>query len=201
VAYRKSLDDLAPDPWHIEGPRGIKHWIDQYALNYTESKTTMEEATKWPTQEDEMLQIQEQDIYWGPIVTSLRDRCQSHLDQIAEQDYNNGLAALKKNEFTGAIDLFTKALTLKPNFDKALANRAIANTRLKQHSAAISDINSAIKINAQNPEFYFNKSLIFYDLIQKDSEMVALDNCLRINPSHAEACYYKGIYLYDLRKP
>jgi Flp pilus assembly protein TadD len=91
-------------------------------------------------------------------------------DQIAEQDYNNGLAALKKNEFTGAVDLFTKALTLKPNFDKALANRAIANTRLKQHSAAISDINSAIKINAQNPEFYFNKSLIFYDLNQKDSE-------------------------------
>lgn len=34
-------------------------------------------------------------------------------DQIAEQDYNNGLAALKKNEFSGAVDLFTKALTLK----------------------------------------------------------------------------------------
>ena len=91
-------------------------------------------------------------------------------EQIAEQDYNSGLAALKKNECAAAVELFNKSLTAKPNFDKALANRAIAYTHLKKHPEALSDINSAIKRKPQYTEFYFNKSLIFYDLSQRDSQ-------------------------------
>jgi Flp pilus assembly protein TadD len=73
-------------------------------------------------------------------------------EQLAEQDYNSGLAAIKNNDFNGAVDLFTKSLAVKPNFDKALANRAIAYTHLKKHNEAVKDINDAIRINPLNPE-------------------------------------------------
>ncbi|MCE3259462.1 MAG: tetratricopeptide repeat protein, partial [Bacteroidetes bacterium] len=108
-------------------------------------------------------------------------------EQMAEQDYNSGLAALKRNECASAVELFTKSLVSKPNFDKALANRAIAYTHLKKHDDAIRDINDAIKINPQNPETYFNKGIIFFEMNLKDSEHVALDNCLKLKADHSEA--------------
>lgn len=118
-------------------------------------------------------------------------------DQQAELDYNNGLAALTKKEFLPAVDLFTKCLAVKPTFDKALSNRAIAYVQLKNTDAAIADINAALKINA-SADTYFNKALIFMNLNKKDSQNVALDNCLKQNPNHAEANYYKGLSNYEV---
>jgi len=83
-------------------------------------------------------------------------------EQLAEQDYNKGLLALKTDDYNTAVDLFSKCLAVKPSFDKAFANRAIAFTHLKKYNEALADINFSIKINPQNPEPYFNKSLIFF---------------------------------------
>jgi len=120
--------------------------------------------------------------------------------QVAEQDYNNGIEALKRNDFEGAITLFNNSLASNPSFDKALANRAVAYSQLKNYSLALLDINRAITLNAYNPEFYFNKSLIFFSQQLKDSQTVALDNCLKINPGHAEACYYKGMMHFEFKE-
>ncbi|MEO6304059.1 MAG: hypothetical protein ABIP51_12895, partial [Bacteroidia bacterium] len=35
-------------------------------------------------------------------------------EQLAEQDYNSGLAALQKNECAAAVELFNKSLVVKP---------------------------------------------------------------------------------------
>jgi tetratricopeptide (TPR) repeat protein len=118
-------------------------------------------------------------------------------EQLAEQDYNKGLEALKKNDSYSAIDLFSKCLFTKPGFDKALANRAIAYTNIKKYSEALVDINKAITITPQNPDNYFNKSVIFLRLNLKDSQNVALDNCLKLNGEHAEASYYKGLLSFE----
>jgi tetratricopeptide (TPR) repeat protein len=118
-------------------------------------------------------------------------------EQLAEQDYNNGLNNLKTKDYYTAIDLFTKCLSVKPDFDKAYANRAIALTNVKKYPEALADIGRAITISPQDPDHYFNKSLIFLHLHQKDSQSVALDNCLRLNAEHAEASYYRGLLLYE----
>jgi tetratricopeptide (TPR) repeat protein len=120
-------------------------------------------------------------------------------EQMAEQDYNKGLSALKNNDSYSAIDLFSKCLFVKPDFDKALANRAIAFTNVKKYKEALTDINKAITITPQNPDNYFNKSVIFLRLNLKDSQNVALDNCLKLNGEHAEASYYKGLLSFEAR--
>ena len=117
-------------------------------------------------------------------------------EQLAELDYNNGLEALQKKDFNTAVELFTRSLIIKPGFDKALSNRAIAYTNLKRYEEALSDIRQAIMHNPENEEHYFNKSLIFAGLAQRDSQEVALDQCLAIKPQHPEANYYKGLIAF-----
>ena len=98
-------------------------------------------------------------------------------EQQAEEDYNKGLAALKTKDFNTSIELFSKCVTMKPQFDKAFYNRAVAYSHLGKNAEALNDINVAIKITPRNPDNFFNKSLIFLGMNQKDSQQVALDNC------------------------
>ncbi len=118
-------------------------------------------------------------------------------DQQAEADYNFGLEKLKANDYTSAIDFFTKSITNKPTFDKALYNRAVALTQAKRYVEAASDINAVIKLTPNNADAYFTKSLIYFNEGKKDSQLVALDKCIGINANHGEASYYKGLLLYE----
>jgi small glutamine-rich tetratricopeptide repeat-containing protein alpha len=106
-------------------------------------------------------------------------------EQNAELDYNNGLQALRSNDFNTAVDLFMRSLQVKPGFEKAYSNRAIAFTHLKKYEEALTDIRMAISLNPQNEENYFNKSLIFAGMNRRDSQEVALDQCLAINGKHS----------------
>ncbi len=116
-------------------------------------------------------------------------------EQQAELNYNLGIEALNKKEYSQAIQLFSECLLLKPNFDKGYANRAIAFTELKKYPEALMDINSAIHYNSQNPEYLFNKGLIFWRINERDSQLVVLNQCLEMNPKHPEAYYYKALLL------
>ena len=118
-------------------------------------------------------------------------------EQAAELDYNNGLKALRNKDFNTAVDLFSKTLSVKNNFDKAFANRAVAFTNLKKYNEALLDINLAIRNNPNNAENYFNKSLVFYGMQEKDSQTVALENTLRLNGEHADAAYYMGLLCFE----
>lgn len=118
-------------------------------------------------------------------------------EQQAEQRYNEGLEAIKKNQLEQAVFLFSQCLLVKPEFDKAYANRAIAYSQTKFYNEALNDINKAIALNPQNPDYFYNKSLIFGGLHNKDSQLVVLDVCLKMAPEHAEANYYKGLFAYE----
>lgn len=118
-------------------------------------------------------------------------------EEFAQQEYNKGLDALNGGDYVTAADLFSRSLQIKPEFDKALSNRAIAYTHLRRYEEALSDINAAISLSPQNAELFFNKSLIFAGTSQRDSQEVALDRTLAIDSRHAEANYYKGLLAFE----
>src|SRR5205814_1122132 len=117
--------------------------------------------------------------------------------ETANQDYNNGLNSLGAHDYTTAAELFSKCLAVKPDFDKAYSNRAIAYSRLKKHNEALSDINLAIHYKPENADYYFNKSLVFQGMGIRDSQVVALDKALAINGQHADAAYFKGLLEFE----
>ncbi len=115
----------------------------------------------------------------------------------AELDYNSGVEAAKSGSFSLASTLFSRCLSIKPNFEKALFNRSVAYYKLHLLDSALADINMALKSNPANAEYFYNKSLVYYGKNDKDSQSVALDNCLKLNGTHSEAAYYKGILCFQ----
>ncbi|MCU4139364.1 MAG: hypothetical protein MW690_001296 [Methanophagales archaeon] len=51
------------------------------------------------------------------------------------------------NEYEQAIEDFSKAIELNPNYAGAYYNRGIAYAKLNQHERAIEDYNKAIELN------------------------------------------------------
>lgn len=117
----------------------------------------------------------------------------------AEEFYNQGIVALKALDLPGAEELFSKSLQLRPDFEKALNNRAIVYTQQKKYDQGVRDLNHSLLLNNANSDTWFNKSLLYFNLNLRDSQEVALDRCLRLNPDHAEAAYHKGVLLFDTR--
>jgi tetratricopeptide (TPR) repeat protein len=118
-------------------------------------------------------------------------------EEIAQKHYNDGIIALNKGEGQVAVDLFTKSLEVKPDFEKALYNRGVAETMVRNYPAALADINKVLSINSNNIDARFAKAMVFFGQGKKDSTNRWLDNTLGIG-KHAEAYYYKGIMSYQI---
>ena len=67
--------------------------------------------------------------------------------QTAEDHFNSGGDKYDKQNYKGAIQDFTKAIELNPNYTKAYNNRGFAKAELQDYRGAIQDYNKAIEIN------------------------------------------------------
>ena len=75
--------------------------------------------------------------------------------QSAKQYLKAGEDFAKANNYTDAIDQFTRAIDLDPDNDKAYLQRGIAYTRLGEHKLAAEDYDRALVFDGNNAELYY----------------------------------------------
>lgn len=73
-----------------------------------------------------------------------------------ENLHAKGYAARKKENYNQAVELYSKALELKPDYFKALFNRGFAYDKLGEYDMAIKDYQRAISVEPQNAYAYYN---------------------------------------------
>jgi tetratricopeptide (TPR) repeat protein len=113
-------------------------------------------------------------------------------EQEAENAYNVGLEYMSKKEFNGAIENFSKAISLNPLFDKAYTNRGFAKYENKGYDASILDFNKAIEIKALNLDALFGKAQSFYAMKKTDSCIAYLNKVTLIDEAYSKAFYLSG---------
>ncbi len=75
----------------------------------------------------------------------------------------------------GAIQDYTKAIELNPNYNDAYYNRGSAKYEIEDYRGAIEDYNKAIKLNPNSDKAYYNRGAAKITLGQKD------DGCLDLS--------------------
>lgn len=114
-----------------------------------------------------------------------------------DRAYATGITALQNKQYPLADSIFSAIIGSQPEQDKAYSLRAVTRVKMGRRTEGLSDISLAIQKNPNNPENWFNKSLIHLAANQVDSQKVALDRCLSLKADHAEAAYYKGVWHYS----
>ena len=78
----------------------------------------------------------------------------------AQKFFNSGFDKSKKGDNQGAIEDYTKAIELKPDYAKAYNNRGIAHKALKDYQKAIADYNKAIELKPDYANAYYNRAIV-----------------------------------------
>ena len=75
--------------------------------------------------------------------------------QDAERFFNNGTAKFNAKLYVDALPDFTKAIELKPDFEKAYYSRGLCRVELIMYKIAIEDFMKSIELNPAADYSYF----------------------------------------------
>jgi tetratricopeptide (TPR) repeat protein len=124
------------------------------------------------------------------------------------QEQPNHLAALywlaiiarKTRHTKRAIDLFERAIALKPDFAEAYCNRGLAQQDLMRLEDALASYDKAIALKPDFAEAYSNRGLVLLDLKRPEGALTSYDKAIALKPDLAEAYCNRGLALQDLKR-
>ena len=120
-------------------------------------------------------------------------------DEETEKHFNQGLNKAKAGDYYGAINDYTKALMISPNFANAYYDRGISKHNLKDYNGAISDYTKAIELNPNFANAYNNRGLSKHNLKDYNGAISDYTKAIELNPNNALAYYNRGISKDDLK--
>jgi tetratricopeptide (TPR) repeat protein len=127
--------------------------------------------------------------------------------QILQADLNQpvalhllGMIAHQVGKNDIAVDLITKALTIKPDFVEAYNNLGLALQNLGQLDEAVESLCKAIDINPDLAETYSNLGGVFKELGKIDQAVASCKKAIAIKPDYAEAYSNLGNAFQELGK-
>ena len=106
---------------------------------------------------------------------------------------NRGAAAYNRGEVDLAIENFTRAIELNPQYTRAYNNQGIAYGTKGEHDLAIENFTRAIELNIQFAEAYNGRGVAYGDKSEHDLAIDNFNRAIELNPRYAEAYNGRGV--------
>lgn len=106
--------------------------------------------------------------------------------------------ALSEKDLQKAIELYSKAIELDPNFAEAYSNRGYAKYLLGEEKNALQDYDKAIELNPNLSETYNNRGNAKESLGDENGALEDYDKAIELNPDYANAYNNRGIVKREL---
>ena len=91
-----------------------------------------------------------------------------------------------------AVEHYTEAIDLNPEFAEAYTNRGNAYAKKSEFDAAIQDYNKAIELNPEYPKAYYNRGVTYADKGEFDTAIQDYNTAIDLNPEYADAYHNRG---------
>ena len=101
--------------------------------------------------------------------------------------YEKGVKAAEQGKMIDAVEYFTAAIYQAPNVSKLFHHRADAYAKSEQHSAAIMDYDTAVRMNPEYPDTYLDRGNTRYAIGDLEEAVKDFSEAIRLNDSWAEA--------------
>ena len=111
-----------------------------------------------------------------------------------------GTVLQQQNKLEEAIEAYSKALSIKPDYAEAYYNMGIALQQQNKLEEAIEASNKALSIKPEYAEAYNNIGVALQDQSKVDEAIEAYNKALSIKPDYAEAYYNMGVALQQQNK-
>jgi len=134
-----------------------------------------------------------------PSVSPSDSRTTTPTSQMTAQDFfKRAFDEDKNGNKKGAIDDYTQAITLKPDYAEAYSNRGIVRADLGDRQAAIQDYNQVIKLKPDYADADNNRGSVRADLGDKQAAIQDYNQAIKLKPDFADADNNRGSVRADL---
>ncbi|HNW98060.1 MAG TPA: tetratricopeptide repeat protein [Bacteroidales bacterium] len=114
--------------------------------------------------------------------------------------YNKGnIIKIYKGDLQDAINSYTKAIEIKPDYAEAYNNRGNAYFQQKLYDKAMNDYVKAIELKPDYTEAYYDRGNIYLNQGEYDKAIADYNKTIEIDPGYARAYNNRG-YVYSLQK-
>ena len=133
---------------------------------------------------------------------------------LATQKFNEGITLMQSGRNVGALEKFSEAIQINPNYEEAYLYRGLANIvhiveirlpnsiwvgkAISSIDQAMKDFNKVIELNPKNFRAYFYRGVIYSELRDRQSAINDYNKAIQLNPNYAEAYCEKGYDDYYL---
>jgi protein O-mannosyl-transferase len=115
--------------------------------------------------------------------------------------YNNrGVIFMNEKKFDKAIDDFSKAIQLNPNFIQAYQNRGIIYMNQNKYDLALSDINKTLENNPKDFNALNNRGTIYLNEKRNEEALNDFSKAIEIAPNYYQAYFNRGTVYYRVQK-
>ncbi len=137
-------------------------------------------------------------LYDQGVDTNRSDRKKSGS---SPQDFYVRAAAksLEKN-YHGAVEDYSQAIELNPEFVEAYLKRGMTRYKLGDDRGTLKDCNQALQINPNLAQAYYYQGRARYRLGYTQAAIEAYTQAIRLEPDYAQAYYHRGLANHDLKE-
>src|SRR3990170_3220596 len=114
----------------------------------------------------------------------------------ANEWFEKGFQHWLNKEYNSAIEAFTSAIALDPNYVYAYGNRGIAYADKGQYDRAIEDYNKAIQLDPNDAKAYNNRGVAYDKKGQHGRAIEDFNMAIQLDPNYTDAYYNRGITYY-----
>ncbi|MCH8196992.1 MAG: tetratricopeptide repeat protein [Proteobacteria bacterium] len=114
--------------------------------------------------------------------------------------YDRGNAYGRKRQYDRAIQDYTEAIRLKPDYARAFNNRGLSYGRKRQYDRAIRDFTEAIRLRPDYTSAYYKRGLAYGRKRQYDRAIQDYTEAIRLKPNYASAYGGRGYAKVQLGK-
>jgi tetratricopeptide (TPR) repeat protein len=116
----------------------------------------------------------------------------------AVNHFNRGVDYQDQDQLDLAIEEYTEAIAINPDFADAYLNRGVAYFEKGDFDQAIADYSKAIEFNPQFADAYSNRGVAYAVTGQYDQALVDLSKAIELDEDLARAHFVRGTLYSDL---
>lgn len=120
---------------------------------------------------------------------------------LTAQDYfRRGFRATEEGRKEDAVNEYTEAIKLDPDYIPAYNNRGNLYRDLNEHEKAFKDFNKAIELDPLYAKAYNNRGLLYQDLRDRENALQDYNKAIELNPAYAVAYRNRGLLYVELEE-
>ena len=156
-------------------------WLNDRLSNFQALPDKGEPINKWEPESDG----------WQNVVDGIRNVVKEILSQ-AELAFQHGNTFMMIKQMAMAIERYSHAIDLNPDFAEAYNNRGIAYDNKSEYYRAISDFDMAIQLNPNDAIVYNNRGFSYNNKSDYDRAIWDFNMAIQLNPNYASAYNNRG---------